>query len=147
MGVCLGLDGVNLTLIVILQKVSFNWIFSFVLRLALEGTILLPSWVLWWVHHWHWHEPLGELSLVSSWWHEPWHGHWHLGHRWHLWGRSRGGTVGLRHHLLLHGHLLGEHRLVLLEHLLVESHLLVDHILLVHEHLILVQWSIRFTVS
>jgi len=36
----------------------------------------------------------------------------------------------LRHHLLLHGHLLGKHRLILLVHLLMNGHLLIDELLL-----------------
>lgn len=131
----------------ILQKVSLK-IVSFVLILTWECTVLLASWVLR-VHHWHWHETLRELSLVSSWWHESWHHHWHL---WHLRNLRGGGctcsSVLLSHHLLLHCHLLGEHCLILLEHLLVKGHLLVDELLLIHEHLILCHWvSIRFTIS
>ena len=129
----------------ILQKVSLE-IFSFFFILAWECAVLLSvcSWVLW-IHHWHWHEALWELSLVScwqsTWWHESWHCHklWLLGHHWCWGGRHTwsGGTSLLSHHLLLHSHLLGQHSLVLLEHLLVHSHLLVDHLLLIHEHLVL----------
>lgn len=39
--------------------------------------------------------------------------------------------------LLLHGHLLGKHGLVLLVHLLVHSHLLINELLLLEHHLLL----------
>jgi hypothetical protein len=53
---------------------------------------------------------------------------------WHTCGpRSCCSSGGLVHHLLLHGHLLGKHGLILLIHLLMDGHLLVDQLILLLE--------------
>lgn len=108
-----------------------------------------------WDKAWHCHELLLVLSrscLICSTCdrQRTWHcwSHWVL----HHWEASHGSRTGrrlaicctstrgtsssstssscLRHHLLLHGHLLGKHRLILLIHLLMNSHLLIDELLL-----------------
>jgi len=95
-------------------------------------------------HHWH-HGHLRVHLAVGTWSHHSWHSRhtWHTGHAGHHWhshervGLSLLSGSGTLSHLLLHGHLLSQHGLVLVVEVLVHGHLLVDQLLLLVEHLLL----------
>lgn len=93
-----------------------------------------------------WH---GGGAWNHTWSGHVWH-HWEATHSSHscvwilsiwrlnrLWCCSGGGrSASLSHDLLLHGELLSEHGLVLLEHLLVHDHLLVEQLVLLHHNVL-----------
>lgn len=101
-----------------------------------------------WEHHWH-HGRLHWLSSVHTWhlWHSH-HIHWHHREPMHSWHAHElllvrvcsscvaSGTGLLIDKLLLEGHLLGKHVLILLIEMLSHGHLLVDQLLLLHDHLL-----------